>query len=108
MCSKAGRFMEGLHAVDDIIMKTSVNCVIILHAALLFMCLFLWVYPMCSYNYVYIYGYCMYMLHVYVYYYFNMNLCIYITYFFVCILYINFHKSYVCICFNCMQFKNFM
>jgi hypothetical protein len=44
--SKAGRFLEGLHAVGDILTKISVNCVINLHAALLFMCLFLWVYPM--------------------------------------------------------------
>jgi hypothetical protein len=65
--------MEGLHTVGDIITKISVNCVINLHVALLFMCLFLWVYPMCGYNCLYIYGYCLYMLHVYVYYYFSMN-----------------------------------
>jgi hypothetical protein len=41
--SKAGRFVEGLHAVDDILTKISVSCVITLHAALLFMCIFLWV-----------------------------------------------------------------
>ena len=35
--------MEGLHAVGDILTKISVNCVINLHAALLFMCIFLWV-----------------------------------------------------------------
>jgi hypothetical protein len=35
--SKAGRFVEGLHAVGDIITKISVNCVINLH---LFTCLF--------------------------------------------------------------------
>jgi hypothetical protein len=63
---KAGRFVEGLHAVGDILTKISDNCVIKLHAALLFMCLFLWVYLMCGYNYLYIYGYCLYMLHVYV------------------------------------------
>jgi hypothetical protein len=39
--SKAGRFVEGLHAVGDILTKISVNCVINLHAALLFTCLFL-------------------------------------------------------------------
>jgi hypothetical protein len=61
--SKAGRFMEGLHAVGDILTKISVNCVINLHAALLFPCLFLWVL--------------LYMLHVYVYCYFSVNLCIY-------------------------------
>jgi hypothetical protein len=43
VCSKAGRFMEGLHAVGDILTKISANCVINLHAALLFTCLFLWV-----------------------------------------------------------------
>jgi hypothetical protein len=35
--------MEGLHAVGDILTKISVNCVINLHAALLFMCIFVWV-----------------------------------------------------------------
>ena len=34
--------MEGLHAVGDIITKISANCVINLHVALLFTCLFLW------------------------------------------------------------------
>jgi hypothetical protein len=43
MWSKAGRFLEGLHVVGDIITKISANCVINLHATLLFMCLFLWV-----------------------------------------------------------------
>jgi hypothetical protein len=38
--SKAGRFVEGLHVVGDIIIKISVNCVINLHVALLFTCLF--------------------------------------------------------------------
>jgi hypothetical protein len=32
--------VEGLHIVGDILTKISVNCVINLHAALLFMCLF--------------------------------------------------------------------
>jgi hypothetical protein len=41
--SKAGRFVEGLHMVGDILTKISSNCVINLHVALLFMCLFLWV-----------------------------------------------------------------
>jgi hypothetical protein len=40
--------MEGLHTVGDILTKISVNCVINLHVALLFTCLFLWVYPMCG------------------------------------------------------------
>jgi hypothetical protein len=43
MWSKAGRFVEGLHAVGDILTKISVNFVINLHATLLFMCVFLWV-----------------------------------------------------------------
>ena len=75
--------MEGLHTIGDIFTKISVNHVINLHVALLFMCLFLWVYPMCGYNCLYIYGYFMYMLNVYVYCYFNMNPCIYIC--FVCL-----------------------
>jgi hypothetical protein len=74
---KDGRFVEGLHAVGDILTKISVNCVINLHAALLFTCLFLWVYPMCGYNCLYIYVYFLYMMHPYVYFYFNANLCIY-------------------------------
>jgi hypothetical protein len=32
--------MDGLHAVGDILTKISTNCVINLHAALLFTCLF--------------------------------------------------------------------
>ena len=35
--------MEGLHVVGEIITKISANCVINLHVALLFTCLFLWV-----------------------------------------------------------------
>jgi hypothetical protein len=35
--------MEVLHVVGDIITKISVDCVINLHVALLFTCLFLWV-----------------------------------------------------------------
>jgi hypothetical protein len=42
--------MEGLYTFGDIITKISVNCVINLHLALLFTCLFLWVYPMYVYN----------------------------------------------------------
>jgi hypothetical protein len=75
--SKAGRFVEGLHAVGDILTKISVNCVINLHVALLFTCLILWVYSMCGYNYLYSYGYFLYMLHVCFYGYFSMNPCIY-------------------------------
>jgi hypothetical protein len=100
--------MEGLHVVGDILTKISVKCVINLHVALLFTCLFLWVYPMCVYNCLYSYGYFLYMLHVYLYCYFNMNPCIYTTYLFIYVLYINFCKSSVCICVNCIQFENFM
>jgi hypothetical protein len=39
--SKARRFVEVLHVVGDILSKISANCVIHLHATLLFMCLFL-------------------------------------------------------------------
>jgi hypothetical protein len=41
--SKDGRFVEGMHAVGDILTKISANCVINVHVALLFTCLFLWV-----------------------------------------------------------------
>jgi hypothetical protein len=50
MWSKVGRFVEGLHAVGDILTNISVNYVINLHAALLITCLFLWVYSLCGYN----------------------------------------------------------
>jgi hypothetical protein len=43
MWTKAGRFMEDIHIVGDIFAKISANCMINLHAALLFTCLFLWV-----------------------------------------------------------------
>jgi hypothetical protein len=72
--------MEGLHTVGDILTKISVNCVINLHVALLFTCLFLWVSPMHDYNCLYVYGYFPYMLHVCVYCYFSMNSCIYVKY----------------------------
>ena len=39
MRSKAGRFVEGMYAVGEIITNISVNCVINLHVAL-FTCLF--------------------------------------------------------------------
>jgi hypothetical protein len=42
--SKAGSFMEDLNVVGDIITKISVNCVINLHATLLFLCLVLQIY----------------------------------------------------------------
>ena len=56
--------MEGMYTVGDIITKTSVNCVINLHVALLFTCLILWIYPMHDYNYLYVYRYFLYILHV--------------------------------------------
>jgi hypothetical protein len=37
--------VEGLHTVGDIPTKISVLCVINLHVALLFTCVFLWVHP---------------------------------------------------------------
>ena len=43
MWYKAGRFVEGLYIVGDILTKISINCVINLHVSLLFTCLFLWV-----------------------------------------------------------------
>jgi hypothetical protein len=76
--SKVGRFVDGLHAVGDILTKISVNCVIKLHVALLFTCVFLWVSPMLVYNGLYVYGYFPHMLHVFVYFYFSMNSCIYV------------------------------
>jgi hypothetical protein len=85
--------MEGLNTVGDILTKISVNCVIKLHDASLFTCVFLSVYIISGYNRLYIYGYCLYMLHVYVYYYFSLNPCIYEMYLSIYVLYIMFHKS---------------
>jgi hypothetical protein len=65
--------MGGLHKFGDILTKISVNCVLNLHAALLFTCLVLWVYPMCGYNSLYFYGYFLYMMQVYIYYSFIVN-----------------------------------
>jgi hypothetical protein len=87
-----------LHTVGDILTKISVNCVINLHVALLFACLFLWVYPMCGYNCLCSYGYCLYMLHLCVYFYFSMNLCNCIMHLSIYVIYIKFCNSYVCIC----------
>jgi hypothetical protein len=80
--------MEGLHVVGDILTKISVNYVIKLHVALLFTCLFLWVYLMCVYNCLDVYGYFLYMMHVYVYCYFSLNLCIYVMYLFFYVLHV--------------------
>jgi hypothetical protein len=63
---------------------------------------------MCGYNCLYSYGYFLYMMHVCVYCYFSMNPCNYIMHFYIYILYIKFRNRFVCICFNCMQFENFM
>jgi hypothetical protein len=38
MWSKGGSFVDGLHAIGDIITNISAICVIKLHASLLFMC----------------------------------------------------------------------
>jgi hypothetical protein len=78
--SKPGRFVDSLHVVGDILTKISVNCVINLHVALLFTCLFLWVSPMHDYNCLYAYGYFPYTMHVCVYFYFSMKSCIYVNY----------------------------
>jgi hypothetical protein len=43
MWSKVRSFVEGMHAIGDILTKISANCVINLYVALLFMCLFLWI-----------------------------------------------------------------
>jgi hypothetical protein len=92
--SKAGRFVEGIHTVGDILTKISTNCVINLYDTLLFTCLFLWVYHMRGYNCLYVYGYFLYMFHVYVHYYFSRNPCIYIMYLYVYVLYINITQEF--------------
>jgi mannose/fructose/N-acetylgalactosamine-specific phosphotransferase system component IIC len=68
--SKAGRFVEGLHAVGDILTKISVNCVLnyMLHY---YLCVYFYGFFLCVvYTCLYIYGYFLSMLHVYVYCYF--------------------------------------
>jgi hypothetical protein len=73
--------VEGLHAVDDILTKISVNCVVnyMLHY---YLCVYFYGFFLCVvYTYLYLYGYCLSMLHVNVHCYFHMNLCIYIMYF---------------------------
>jgi hypothetical protein len=64
---KDGRFVEGMHAIGDIITKISVNCVInyMLHCHL--RVYFYGFILRVVYNCLYIYGYCLYMLQVYVY-----------------------------------------
>jgi hypothetical protein len=90
--SKAGRFVEGLHAVGDILTKISVNCVINLHVALLFTCYF-YGFILCMIIVV-----CMLMgIACICLLLFSVNPCIYIAYLSVHILYIlSFHKSFVC------------
>ena len=56
MWYKAGRFMDSMRAIGDILKKISVICVIKLHAAVLFMCSVLWVYLMHGYDCLYIVG----------------------------------------------------
>jgi hypothetical protein len=89
--SKAGRFVEGLHAVGVILTKTSVNCVINLHDALLFTCYF-YGFILCV-----IIVACMLMgIACICLLLFSVNPCIYIAYLSVPVLYILiFHKSYV-------------
>ena len=68
--------MEGLHAFGDILTKISVNCVINLHVALLFTCLFLWVFPLCGlYMSLYLWEFPIFVACI-CYYYFHMNMCI--------------------------------
>jgi hypothetical protein len=57
--------MEGMHAVGDIFTKIRVNCVInyMLHYDL---CVYFYGFILCvDYNCLFIYGYCLSMLHVY-------------------------------------------
>jgi hypothetical protein len=79
--SKAGRSVEGLRAVGDILTTISANCVINLHATLLFACLFLWVI-ICAVITVFF----LWVFLVYVYCHFSVNLCI--TDVFVCLRFI--------------------
>ena len=84
--------MEGLHTIGDIITKISVNCVINLHAALLFTCYF-YGFILCVIIVV-----CMLMgIACICLLLFSVNPCIYIAYLSVHVLYIlRFQKSYVC------------
>jgi hypothetical protein len=72
--SKAGRFVEGLHTVGDILTRISVNCelnyMVHYYLCVYFYGFFLYV----VYTSLYIYGYCFSMMRVYVYCYFHMNL----------------------------------
>jgi hypothetical protein len=98
--SKAGRLLEGLHIFGDILTIISVNCVInyILHN---YLHVYVYGFILCvDYNHVYIYVYCLHMMHAYVYCHFCMNMCNYNMSLSVYVLYINFRKSSVCICFN--------
>jgi hypothetical protein len=45
--SKAGRNVEGLHAVGDIFIKISVKCVLN-YVLRYYLCVFLWVFPVCA------------------------------------------------------------
>jgi hypothetical protein len=99
MWSKAGRFVEFLHIVGDILTKISANCVINLHTTLLFTCLFLWVI-ICAVIIVFI----LWVFPVYV-----VRICLLLfkcesvhlqMYLAIYVLYICFHKSYVCIYFK--------
>jgi hypothetical protein len=58
MWSKAGRFVEGLHAIGDILTKISVNCVLyyMLHY---YLRVYFYGFFLCVvYTCLYIYGYC--------------------------------------------------
>jgi hypothetical protein len=59
-----------MHAFGDILTKTSANCVINLHVALLFTCLFLWVFPVyvaCMRLLLFQYGFVCLQMYLYVY-----------------------------------------
>jgi hypothetical protein len=79
--------VDGLHTVGDILTKINTNCVINLHAALLFKCLFYGLFPMHDYNCLYVYGYFPYMLHVCGYCYLSMKSDVYRMYCLLCFIY---------------------
>jgi hypothetical protein len=106
--SKAGRFVEGLHAVGDILTKISVNCVLnyMLHY---YLCVYFYGFFLCVvYTCLYIYGYFLSMLHVYVYCYFCMNLCIYKMYLSVLSFIYKVLQEFLCVyVLICIQFEFF-
>jgi len=100
--------VEGLHAVDDILTKISVNWVLnyMLHY---FLCVYFYGFILCVvYTCLYIYGYFLSMLHVYVYCYFHMNLCNYRMYFSVLSFIYKVLQEFLCVyVLICIQFNFF-